>query len=222
MFDLNDAVATWRRDLARTTHLPRPALDELESHFLDDIDIQMDGVDAERAYLMAIERLGEPNALQREFEKNDQGKRWLFAGARLGLAGYIFHNVVFAVDRFWLGIVAMLGPEERPAAEGFAAVLQALSIALDEVVLAMLVAGELLLMLPIALIGLWTTYRRRQKGWSLTFLLTLIAVPLMLNDLNNTVFSLGSISLFVLLITSIFTVYPPSLPDAIENRLRRA
>ncbi|GAB5518587.1 MAG: hypothetical protein RhofKO_08380 [Rhodothermales bacterium] len=224
MFDLNDAVATWRRDLARTTHLPRPALDELESHFLDDIDIQMeDGVDAERAYLMAIERLGEPKALQREFEKNDQGKRWLFAGARLGLAGYMLHQLFVPTIHWALAIMA-LGMGQKGVNGATLSWTQRLDLFVNEAMIFLMAAGDLIALGPIALLGILLAKRSRQKGWTLTFGSALVLAILslvgawdgVLSSFNST----GYIFLIALLITSIFTVYPPSLPDALD-RLRR-
>ncbi|MEM1095984.1 MAG: hypothetical protein AAGJ10_15405 [Bacteroidota bacterium] len=225
MFDLNTAVAAWRRDLDRTTKLPRTALDELEDHLLGDIDIQMEyGVAPERAYLEAIERLGHPKALQREFEKNSQGRRWLFAGGRLGLIGYIVHNIAFATHHFWFGLLELFGskPKVELSDNALVAAGQALSMVFDNIALGMMAAGEVLLMLPIAILGLILTLKRRQKGWSVTFILTLLAMPLMLTNLGEGVYSLWSLFVLAVLIVSLFTVYPPSLPSPLEQRLRRA
>ncbi|MEM6647072.1 MAG: hypothetical protein AAF730_12560 [Bacteroidota bacterium] len=223
MFDLNTAVATWRRDLDRTTKLPRTALDELEDHLLGDIDIQMeDGVEPERAYLEAVARLGQPKALQREFEKNSQGKRWLFAGARLGGAGYILHEALMPSVDWMLAVLAMTTEETTATASGLGGALQTLAAVLQEIGLMFLFVGELMVLIPIAVIALVLTLRQRQRGWAVTFGMTLLAVPLMLNNMSGAVFSIGSLLMVVLLVTSLFTVYPPSLPDALERRLRRA
>jgi len=225
MFDRTTPVAAWRRDRGRTTSPPNAALEELESHFRDDIDIQMeDGVEPGRAYLEAIARLGQPKALQREFEKNSQGKRWLFAGARLGLAGYIIHNIAFATHNFWFGVLDLFGasPKVELSDNALAAALQALSMVFDEITLGILAASEVFVMLPIAAVGLILTLKSRQKGWSVTFILTLIAMPLMLMNLGEGVYTLWSTYVLGVLLVSLFTVYPPSLPDVAERRLKRA
>jgi hypothetical protein len=69
MFDLEQAVADWRKQmLAAGIQTPVP-LEELESHFRDDIEKQMrEGINAQAAFDAAIKRLGQADALNREFK----------------------------------------------------------------------------------------------------------------------------------------------------------
>ncbi|MEM6647073.1 MAG: permease prefix domain 1-containing protein [Bacteroidota bacterium] len=221
MFDLNGAVTGWRRNLARTTTLPRTALDELESHFLDDIDIQMeDGVEPERAYLEAIARLGDPKVLQREFEKNSQGKRWLFAGARLRLAGYMLYQML--VPSVHWGILLMV--KSMSHGEGKATWADKL----DALWIFLMGTGEFMALALLALLGLLLALRSRQRGWALTFGVSFLFSFVLLAEAWDSIavgFSQSGDLLVLLVITSmvlsVFTVYPPSLPDALD-RLRRA
>src|SRR5579884_1954917 len=70
MFDLEKAIAQWREDM-RGAGMTRPeVLDELESHLREEIAQQMKaGADAQRAFQAAVEKIGEPTRLKREFAK---------------------------------------------------------------------------------------------------------------------------------------------------------
>jgi hypothetical protein len=70
MFDLNRAIAKWRRHLAAAGIESSQVLDELESHLRDEVDAQMDaGAGAREAFEAATRRLGEAETLQVEFVK---------------------------------------------------------------------------------------------------------------------------------------------------------
>src|SRR4051812_30167700 len=70
MFNLNQAIAEWRQQMA-ADGLKAPALlDELESHLQEDVERQVQaGVGAEHAFREAIGHLGQPSALTDEFAK---------------------------------------------------------------------------------------------------------------------------------------------------------
>jgi hypothetical protein len=69
MFDLDSAIARWRR-LLRSQGISPAALDELESHLRDDIEEQLSlGIPEERALAAASERIGEGRLLKAEFKK---------------------------------------------------------------------------------------------------------------------------------------------------------
>jgi leader peptidase (prepilin peptidase) / N-methyltransferase len=72
MFNLEQAIADWRRQmLAGGIQTPVP-LEELESHLRDDIEGQMlSGVDAQQAFNTATGRIGPARMLKREFAKVD-------------------------------------------------------------------------------------------------------------------------------------------------------
>jgi hypothetical protein len=70
MFELDQAIAEWRRQMA-ADGLKAPALlDELESHLRDDVERQLQsGAGMEPAFRAAVSRLGPAGALTNEFSK---------------------------------------------------------------------------------------------------------------------------------------------------------
>jgi hypothetical protein len=70
MFDLEQAITEWRQQmLAAGIKTPVP-LEELENHLREDIERQMkSGLDAEKAFGAAIQRIGQAHALENEFKK---------------------------------------------------------------------------------------------------------------------------------------------------------
>jgi hypothetical protein len=114
MFNLEQAIAEWRRQmLAAGLKTPVP-LEELESHLREDVERQMQsGLDAQRAFENSIQRIGPAQRLKTEFKKICGTKRnpWLWFG-RFGLAGivilnlagrFVFHrsSSVFFLDQWW-------------------------------------------------------------------------------------------------------------------------
>lgn len=70
MFNLESSLSAWHSQML-VTRLSPDALDELESHLRDDIAQQLrSGLDQERAFEAAVQRLGHPATLQKEFKKN--------------------------------------------------------------------------------------------------------------------------------------------------------
>jgi hypothetical protein len=71
MFNLNQALAAWRRQMAAGGIASADVLDELESHLRDDVDAQVRaGADAEKAFDAAVQRIGPAAALKKEFAKS--------------------------------------------------------------------------------------------------------------------------------------------------------
>jgi hypothetical protein len=70
MFNLDYAIANWRRQMI-AGGLKHPAtLDELESHLREDVDQQVDtGTDVAEAFSVAVQRMGQATALKGEFSK---------------------------------------------------------------------------------------------------------------------------------------------------------
>jgi uncharacterized membrane protein YhaH (DUF805 family) len=70
MFDLEKAIADWRRQmLAAGIKTPVP-LEELEIHVRDEIELQMkSGLNLEKAFEISIWRIGQSSVLKREFGK---------------------------------------------------------------------------------------------------------------------------------------------------------
>jgi len=70
MFDLDHAIAEWRREMAADGLKVPTLLDELESHLQDDVERQVQsGVGVEQAFRAAVRRLGQSGALTDEFSK---------------------------------------------------------------------------------------------------------------------------------------------------------
>jgi len=71
MFNLDQAVADWRRQMAAAGIESAEVLDELESHLRDDVERQVcSGAEAQRAFDSAVRRMGSAQALRREFAKS--------------------------------------------------------------------------------------------------------------------------------------------------------
>ncbi len=70
MFNLEQSIADWRRQmLAAGIKTPVP-LEELESHLRNEIERQMEsGISGQRAVEEAIQQIGAPHALRSEFQK---------------------------------------------------------------------------------------------------------------------------------------------------------
>jgi len=70
MSELERSIEQWRRTLAGSPGLTPDAVAELESHLRDEVQrLQESGLEPQRAVALAIEKLGTPQALAREFTK---------------------------------------------------------------------------------------------------------------------------------------------------------
>ena len=70
MFNLDDALADWRRQMAAGGITTPDALEELESHLRDDMDRETrNGVPESRAFETAVQSLGLAPQLKNEFDK---------------------------------------------------------------------------------------------------------------------------------------------------------
>jgi hypothetical protein len=76
MFNLDQAILDWRRQMAAGGIQAPEVLDELESHLRDDVEQQVrSGLSVQQAFEAATRRIGQATVLQAEFEKADQAKR---------------------------------------------------------------------------------------------------------------------------------------------------
>jgi hypothetical protein len=69
MFDIDQAITDWRRQLARSGINSPDVLDELESHLRDDLQQLSDSASEAQCFLDAVERLGQTGLLKTEFAK---------------------------------------------------------------------------------------------------------------------------------------------------------
>ena len=98
MFDLEQSITDWRRQmLAVGIKTPVP-LEELEIHLREEIERQIQsGLSTQPAFESAVQRIGQANSLKVEFAKADQTK----AIALLGLKSFlliIFSAAVIALN----------------------------------------------------------------------------------------------------------------------------
>ena len=99
MFDLNQAIAQWRRQMlaAGITSL---ALKELESHVLDDVDYRMgQGLTAQQAFEAAVRGMGRTDMLKAEFDKARDFFGWL-GGSRSAKINHIL-GVLWLAGCLW-------------------------------------------------------------------------------------------------------------------------
>src|SRR5882762_4742893 len=70
MFELDQAITEWRRQMIADGIKTPALLDELESHLQEDVERQMQaGMSVEEAFHAAIQHLGKSGALTDEFAK---------------------------------------------------------------------------------------------------------------------------------------------------------
>jgi hypothetical protein len=89
MFDLEKAIADWRKQMTDAGVKNGEVLNELESHLRDDIEEQTRaGLCPQQAFEIAVERIGQGQALKREFAKTGLTKMNLLAKLKRFLLGY--------------------------------------------------------------------------------------------------------------------------------------
>jgi hypothetical protein len=99
MFDLEQSIADWRREmLAAGIKTPVP-LEELEIHLREEIERQVkSGLNEPEAFCSAVQKIGQPNLLKTEFTKSGgmvdflRKHRTLKANCILGLVWLTFYG----------------------------------------------------------------------------------------------------------------------------------
>jgi hypothetical protein len=77
-FDLNHSIQQWRENLGQSPAFRSENLNELESHLRDSIaTLQAKGLSAEEAFIIAARRMGNHNALEKEYGKVNGDAVWL-------------------------------------------------------------------------------------------------------------------------------------------------
>ena len=96
MFNLEQAIAGWRRQmLAAGIKTPTP-LEELESHLREAIEQQMkSGIHAQQAFEAAGGQIGRAGALNNEFKKNERTTMTRTLIILLGIFGVLFGPAIF-------------------------------------------------------------------------------------------------------------------------------
>ena len=70
MFNLDQAIMEWRRQMLGAGIKAPALLDELESHLREDVERRMkSGLSVQEAFDTAVQRIGQASALKAEFAK---------------------------------------------------------------------------------------------------------------------------------------------------------
>lgn len=76
MFNLDCAIADWRRQMLAVGIKKAELLDELESHLREDLERRvLYGAHEDEAFQKAIQQIGQPEWLKIEFEKTEMNER---------------------------------------------------------------------------------------------------------------------------------------------------
>ena len=123
MESVESQIAQWRAYVARSPGVNGHDVDELEDHLRHQIaELTAAGLTADEGFLIAVKRLGDVDALSREFAREHSGRLWkqLLAGGdeepARALSGW-FEPLVFAVAAAVAIQVARLAagfPDEEP------------------------------------------------------------------------------------------------------------
>jgi hypothetical protein len=74
---LESQIAEWRAHVGRNPAVRHHDVDELEAHLRDQIsDLDAVGLAADEAFLIAVKRMGDLDALSREFAREHSGRLW--------------------------------------------------------------------------------------------------------------------------------------------------
>jgi len=95
MFDLEHAIAAWRKQLMTAGINSRAVMDELETHLREEIDRQViTGLSAQQAFLNGLERLGKPEVIKAEFSKTGRAST-MMEKFLIGICGLVVGFGVF-------------------------------------------------------------------------------------------------------------------------------
>jgi hypothetical protein len=90
MFNLEQSVAIWRRQMTAGGIKSTDVLDELESHLCEDIEEHIrSGSEADNAFQDAVRRVGPVAALKEEFERIENEERTVMKRSVLIIAAFI-------------------------------------------------------------------------------------------------------------------------------------
>lgn len=77
MTDLENQIATWRTAMLRSSAVTEADADELEEHLRDQVaDLEAAGLSDEEAFLIAVKRLGQVDALTAEYAREYGDRLW--------------------------------------------------------------------------------------------------------------------------------------------------
>jgi hypothetical protein len=122
MFDLEQSIAEWRRQLAAGGITSSALLDELESHLRDEMERQLlVGATAQDAFAIAVQRIGRPNALKREFDKLRVGRNGWVSDLKRALLAMVCSFATMTAIAVFFGM--QLSVQQRVVATVLSAVV---------------------------------------------------------------------------------------------------
>jgi len=113
MFNLEQAINEWRKQMSASGINSPAVLDELESHVREEVERQTSvGVDASKAFASAVQKMGAASTLRKEFKKSlgaVLAEKLMLAAAVLVLAFGIFLSSVAVVLCYLTPIERIIG-----------------------------------------------------------------------------------------------------------------
>ncbi len=113
MFDLDEQIKIWRKNLNALESFETVDIDELENHLREEIErLLLSGLSEQEAFLVAAHRLGHIDSLSEEFSKVNTGilwrKRFFWSGIII-LVWMIMNFIVNSVSQIILSIAVFVG-----------------------------------------------------------------------------------------------------------------
>src|SRR6185436_20064137 len=111
MFDLDQAIAKWRRQMAAGGISSAAVLDELESHLREEVEhLTRSGSETQPAFETAVQRIGPASALKLEFAKTNGASHRLALKPLIGCLGAA---VFVLLTNAWMFLDGDSAPSER-------------------------------------------------------------------------------------------------------------
>ncbi len=125
-FDLNDAIRRWQKDIGKAPAFCADDLEELASHLRASVQsLKVGGLSEEEAFLVAVQRVGEREPLEREFAKQNAAMPisfstvlfWIVASTYFFQVGYSVVVAVLALRELMEGRAFRRFLAEGPSAQ---------------------------------------------------------------------------------------------------------
>ena len=98
MFDLEQSMAEWRRQMLAAGIVSPEVLDELEMHLRDDVEAQESaGLSTQEAFALAAKRMGQPGNIKTEFQLANSSFIPMDETTKLRLRGILIGIAMLAI-----------------------------------------------------------------------------------------------------------------------------
>jgi hypothetical protein len=102
MFNLDEQITEWRRQMLDAGIKTPVPLDELESHLREDVEQQMrSGLNTQQAFETAVQAIGRASVLKREFKKNKRIFMKRIMMVLIGIFGVLFGTAFILPALAW-------------------------------------------------------------------------------------------------------------------------